>query len=104
MDFERFLEDMEAGWKPGLTLHRIDDTKGYGPGNVEWANWKKQNCESLHARHITFNGITRTISDWSRSLGGHHMLVFNRLRYGWPLKDALTIPRGSVRRFKDYLR
>lgn len=40
--FENFFADMGA--RPaGLTLERIDNHKGYGPGNCKWATWSEQN-------------------------------------------------------------
>jgi hypothetical protein len=41
MVFENFYEDM--GNRPeGLTLERIDNTKGYEPGNCKWETWLRQ--------------------------------------------------------------
>ena len=40
-DFQLFLEDL--GERPlGLTLERIDGTKGYWPWNCKWASMKEQ--------------------------------------------------------------
>lgn len=27
---------LRTGWKPGLTIHRMDPDDGYKPGNCEW--------------------------------------------------------------------
>lgn len=43
-NFALFLKDMESTFKPGLTLHRKNNDKGYTPSNVVWATWKEQNA------------------------------------------------------------
>jgi len=46
------------------------------------------------AKHITFNGVTKTRIQWSVSLGGSHSLVCQRIRAGWSIEKAvLTKPR-----------
>lgn len=89
MSFENFLEDMGSGWKPGLTLHRIDNNKGYEPGNVEWATWKKQNTNSGHARVIALGDVSKTITDWCESFGIQRHTFYNRLARGWSIESAL---------------
>ena len=34
--FNDFLRWCQGTWYPRTTLHRIDDSKPYGPGNCEW--------------------------------------------------------------------
>ncbi len=39
--FENFLADMGER-SAGLTLDRIDNTRGYSPDNCKWSTWKEQ--------------------------------------------------------------
>jgi pentatricopeptide repeat protein len=41
LEFANFYEDM-GDPPPGLTLDRIDNDRGYGPGNVRWATAREQ--------------------------------------------------------------
>jgi hypothetical protein len=40
--FEGFLADMKDSWKPGLTLERKDNSKGYSKDNCIWATRSQQ--------------------------------------------------------------
>ena len=43
LDVSKFIEDMENGYKVGLTLDRIDNNKGYFKDNCRWVSWSTQN-------------------------------------------------------------
>lgn len=82
-NFENFYKDM--GDPPlGMSIDRIDNNKGYYPENCRWANAATQSNNKRNTIHITFDGKTKTISDWSKEKGVKTDIIRYRLRKGWP--------------------
>jgi len=87
--YKDFLEDM--GERPdGMTLDRIDPSKGYSKENCRWATPAQQQANRKNCMHLTYNGITQTAADWARSLGLAKGAVWNRIKAGWPVEKAVT--------------
>jgi hypothetical protein len=77
--FTAFLEDMGA-CPDGLELERIDNEKGYEPGNCRWASRKEQ-CRNSRKNHfITANGKTLPLSQWSEETGVRAATIRRRIR------------------------
>jgi hypothetical protein len=98
--FENFLEDM--GRRPdGLTLERIDNSKGYSPDNCRWATRKEQNNNRRDNRILTYNGISLTIPQWAEKLGVSKSALYNRVySLGWSIERTLTTPVRPMRHRK----
>lgn len=94
--YESFVEDM--GERPeGMTLDRIDSNKNYCKENCRWATPAQQQANRRNCMHITYNGITQTAADWSRSLGLAKGAVWMRIvKYKWPVEKAITLPKGAT--------
>ena len=98
--FAYFYADM-GDRPPGLTLERIDNERGYEPGNCRWATRAEQNRNRRGRRLLTHNGETLRISEWAQRLGIAEPKLRERLDKGWPLELALTLPpskHNSVKR------
>lgn len=66
-DFSVFLLDM--GSRPdGMTLDRIDNSKGYSKENCRWATRTEQNQNRSQCHRITLNNETHVLAEWCRRL------------------------------------
>lgn len=98
--FEAFLRDL--GERPdGMTLDRIDNSKGYVPGNVRWATAKVQGTNRACVRPITYLGRTLNPEEWALELGLKPQTIRSRLDRGWPLERVLK--PGKPRKHKGRL-
>lgn len=91
--FTDFVFDLTTlpSYKPGLTLDRIDNSKGYQNGNVRWATMKEQARNRRGNKFLTFNGETKTISAWAEQIGMTDSAIVHRInKLGWPVEKALT--------------
>lgn len=93
--FERFVEDMGAP-PPGTTLDRIDNNKGYTKSNCRWATRITQNRNRRDNVVLTFNGKTKTVSEWAETLGISVRTVKSRVHIlGWTYRKALFTPSAG---------
>lgn len=90
-DFSAFYADMgdPEDW---MTLERIDNAKGYEPGNVRWASHQEQAENRRTSRYLTHAGKTLTLSQWAKLAGMNKQTFSARLARGWTVERILTEP------------
>ena len=80
------------GYREGLTLDRINNNGHFEPKNCRWATMEVQNNNKRNNRVLTFNGMTKTASQWAKYLGISRDTLIWRLNNGWSVQQALTTP------------
>lgn len=66
------------------SIERIDNERGYEPGNVRWATMKEQ-CRNKRGNNwIEYNGERRLLIEVCEELGVRVKTIEHRIRRGWP--------------------
>ena len=98
LKFENFLEDMIEGWRPGLTLERRKNEKGYFKDNCKWVTREEQQRNTRGNHLLTYNGKTQCVAAWSEETGIPRQTIEYRINHGWTAEEALTTPVGQRRK------
>lgn len=100
--FINFLNDM--GERPaGLSLDRIDGTRGYSPENCRWAT-RKQQRENQNRKIIeaTIDGVRRPMKEWAKLKGFYYSTIHQRIKTGYTPEEALSYPPGGKKSRRIY--
>lgn len=80
------------GWKPGLTIDRIDNNKGYSPDNCRWISKKENNRNRRCVVYYDWNGEKLTLGQIAEKEGFNKRDIErarSRIKnYGYSVYDA----------------
>ena len=91
-DFAAFAR--AVGKRPSVrhSLDRVDNDRGYEPGNVRWATHTQQMRNTRHNHLVFFNGrdipISQAIEESRTSV--NNRTVYRRVNKGWQIERALS--------------
>jgi hypothetical protein len=88
--FKNFMKDV--GRKPSseYSLDRIDNSKGYMPGNLRWATLEQQNRNKRDNVILKFRGQKKCLAEWSKILNISDATLRARLAKKWPIEKVLS--------------
>ena len=90
--FEAFRDHIGPRPSSSHSVERIENNKGYEPGNVKWPLPREQSRNTSRNHLMTLNGETMCLTDWASRIGLGVGTLWARTKAGWTDERALLTP------------
>lgn len=90
--FRSFLEDMGPRPSPNHSIERKNVNGDYTPKNCVWATRREQARNQRRSVFVIWEGKKILLVELMEKLGLDRQRVYGRLKMGWSIEDAITIP------------
>ncbi len=102
--YASFYSDMIVSFREHMknngsntTIDRINNNGHYSKDNCRWSTRTEQRRNQRNIRTINFNGRSQCLSDWAEELGIGVQTLWERLRLGFSVEEALTMKLHTKR-------
>lgn len=95
--FQKFFNEIGPAPSANHSVDRIDNDRGYEPGNIRWATRSEQNRNTRQVRFVEYEGALMPLMDASRMSGVSYGTLQSRLKRGM-YGDALFAHKDLRRR------
>ncbi len=90
--FKNFLADMGPRPSRKHTIDRKNSDSGYFPENCQWSDPREQANNKSETVRLLWQGEMLTRAELARRAGIRPQVLYTRLRLGWTLEQAMTLP------------
>ena len=90
--FDRWLAHIGPKPTPQHQMDRIDNDRGYEPGNVRWATRSENQRNRGDSIVLEIDGVREHVIAAAERYGLSPQVVTQRLQKGWTVKRSLTTP------------
>jgi len=92
--FSAFYRDMGPSWRAGLTIERLDNDRGYEPGNCAWRTRKAQALNTCRTHLIDTPWGRLPLGEAAERSGIHRTTIYSRIKAG---KNPFSLQHGNCK-------